>query len=136
MYLVDTSVWIDYIQGRDARQVSFLDDLLKNPLAVGVTDVIYMEILQGAKDQKTFDLLRSYFSGQQFYRFSDPELSHASAAQIYFDCRRQGVTVRSTMDCLIAQCAIEHELTLLHHDRDFKHLASIVPALRHQHFLE
>jgi predicted nucleic acid-binding protein len=136
MYLVDTSVWIDYIQGRDARQVSFLDDLLKNPLAVGVTDVIYMEILQAAKDQKTFDMLRSYFSGQQFYRFSDPELSHASAAQIYFDCCRQGVTVRSTMDCLIAQCAIEHELTLLHHDRDFKHLASVVSAFRHQHFLE
>ena len=136
MYLVDTSVWIDYIQGRDARQVSFLDDLLKNPLAVGVTDVIYMEILQAAKDQKTFDMLRSYFSGQQFYRFSDPELSHASAAQIYFDCRQQGVTVRSIMDCLIAQCAIEHELTLLHHDRGFKHLASVVSALRHQHFLE
>ena len=136
MYLVDTSVWIDYIQGRDARQVHFLDDLLKNPLAVGLSDLIYMEILQGAKDQRTFDLFRSYFSGQQFYRFSDPELSHVSAAQIYYDCRRQGVTVRSTLDCLIAQCAIEHELILLHHDRDFKHMASIVSALQHKHFLE
>lgn len=136
MYLVDTSVWIDYIQGRDTRSVNFLDELLKNPLAVGITDLIYMEILQGAKDQKIFDRLRRYFSGQQFYRFIDPEPSHACAAQIYFDCRRQGVTVRSTLDCLIAQCAIEHELILLHHDRDFKQMAKIVPALRQQHYFE
>jgi len=136
MYLVDTSVWIDYIQGRAARQVSFLDDLLKNPLAVGISDVIYMEILQGAKDQKTFDRLRSYFSGQLFYRFTDSELSHASAAQLFYDCRRQGITVRSALDCLVAQCAIEHELILLHHDRDFKHMAKIIPVLRQKHFLE
>jgi predicted nucleic acid-binding protein len=136
MYLVDTSVWIDYIQGSDARQISFLDELLKNPLAVGLTDLIYMEILQGAKDQSSFDQLRRYFSGQQFYRFIDPEQSHTSAAQIYFDCRRQGVTVRSTLDCLIAQCAIEHELILLHHDRDFKQMVTIVPALQQKHFLE
>lgn len=136
MYLVDTSVWIDYIQGSDARQISFLDELLKNPLAVGLTDLIYMEILQGAKDQHSFDQLRSYFRGQQFYRFTDPEQSNASAAQIYFDCRRQGVTVRSTLDCLIAQCAIEHELILLHHDRDFKQMATIVPALQQKHFLK
>jgi hypothetical protein len=136
MYLVDTSVWIDYIQGSDARQISFLDELLKNPLAVGLTDLIYMEILQGAKDQRSFDQLGSYFRGQQFYRFTDPEQSHTSAAQIYFDCRRQGVTVRSTLDCLIAQCAIEHELILLHHDRDYIQMATIVTALQQKHFLE
>lgn len=136
MYLVDTSVWISYILGGNARQISFLDELLKNPLAVGLTDLIYMEILQGAKDQSSFDQLRRYFWGQQFYRFTDPEHSHASAAQIYFDCRQQGVTVRSTLDCLIAQCAIEHELILLHHDRDFKQMATIVPPLQHKHFLE
>ena len=136
MYLVDTSVWIDYINGRDAEQVNFLDDLLKNPLAVGITDFIYMEILQGAKDQKSLDQLRRYFSGQQFYRFTDPEHSHASAAQIYFDCRRLGVTVRSTLDCLIAQCAIENALILLHHDRDFIQIAKLVPDLRHKHFFD
>ena len=136
MYLVDTSVWISYIQGGNAREISFLDELLKNPLAVGLTDLIYMEILQGAKDQSSFDQLRRYFSGQQFYRLTDPERSHASAAQIYFDCRRQGVTVRSTLDCLIAQCAIEHDLILLHHDRDFEQMATIVPTLQHKHFLE
>lgn len=66
MYLVDTSVWIDYIQGRNAKQVSFLDELLKNPLAVGITDLIYMEILQGAKDQKNLDRLRRYLAASNF----------------------------------------------------------------------
>ncbi len=136
MYLVDTSIWIDYLQGRNAPQVLFLDELLDNPLAVGIADVIYMEILQGARDQDAFDRLRSYFSGQRFHRFEDLEASHAAAAQIYFDCRRQGVTVRSTLDCLIAQCALEHGLILLHHDRDFKNMAAVLPALRHKHFLD
>ncbi len=136
MYLVDTSVWIDYLQGRDRPHVLFLDELLKNPLAVGIADVIYMEILQGARDQETFDRLRDYFAGQRFYRFDDPGSSHAAAAQIYFDCRRQGITVRSTLDCLIAQCSLEHGLILFHHDRDFNNMAAALPAMRHKHFLD
>lgn len=136
MYLIDTSVWIDYIKGRDVRQVHFLDQILSNPLAIGITDIIYMEILQGASDQTTFDQFRRYFCGQKFYRFPDPEFSHAAAAQIYFDCRRKGITVRSTLDCLIAQCAIEHELILLHQDNDFKYMATALPALRQKHFLD
>ncbi|MBI4754818.1 MAG: PIN domain-containing protein [Betaproteobacteria bacterium] len=136
MYLVDTSVWLDYLRGREDVHVGFLDELLTNPLAVGITDLIYMEILQGARDQNAFDRLRRYFSGQRFYRFDDPEQSHAAAARIYFDCRRQGVTVRSTVDCLIAQCAMEHGLVLLHHDSDFRFMAAAVPALRQRHFLD
>ena len=136
MYLVDTSVWIDYLQGRNVPHVRFLDELLGNPLAAGIADVIYMEILQGARDQEAFDRLRSYFGGQRFYRFDDPEASHAAAAQIYFACRRQGITVRSTLDCLIAQCSLEHDLILFHHDRDFKNMAAALPALRQKHFLD
>jgi predicted nucleic acid-binding protein len=136
MYLVDTSIWIDYLNGRDAAQVEFLDDLLNNPLATGITDLIYMEILQGAGNQAAFDRFQSYFRGQRFYRFEDPEVSHGSAARIYFDCRQQGITVRSTVDCLIAQCALEHDLILLHHDRDFKNLGRALPALRQKHFLQ
>ena len=63
MYLVDTSVWIDYLRGRDVAHVRFLDELLANPLAVGISDLIYLEILQGATDERAFDKLRQYFSG-------------------------------------------------------------------------
>ncbi len=54
---------------------------------------------------------------------------------MYLDGRSQGVTVRSTLDCLIAQCAIEHDLILLHNDRDYVALGQAVPALRQRHFL-
>ena len=52
------------------------------------------------------------------------------------ECRHRSVTLRSTADCLIAQCAMESDLTLLHHDRDFERIASIVPALKEKSFLD
>ena len=135
MYLVDTSVWIDYLRGRAAAHVHLLDELLQNPLAVGLTDVVYMEILQGARDARSFARLREYFGGQRFYRFEEPVASHAAAAGLYFDCRRRGFTVRSTLDCLIARCAIENDLILLHHDQDFIKLGKVAPELRQKHFM-
>ena len=135
MYLVDTSVWVDYIRGRDDPHVDFVRELLSNPLAVSITDLVYMEILQGARDPASYDRLRDYFSGQRFVAFDQPIASHAAAARIYLDCRRRGVTVRSSVDCLIAQSAMESNLTLLHHDRDFTRIAAVVPAFRQQSFL-
>ena len=135
MYLVDTSVWIDYLRGRDAAHVRFLDELLANPLAVGISDLIYLEILQGATDARAFDKLRQYFSGQRFYRFSDAEASHASAAKLYFDARRAGITVSFNLDCLIAQCAVDHDLILLHNDVNFVRLGDVAPTLKQRHFL-
>ena len=135
MYLVDTSVWIDYLRGRDVAHVHFLDELLANPLAVGISDLIYLEILQGATDARAFDKLRQYFSGQRFYRFADAEASHANAAKLYFNARRAGITVRSNLDCLIAQCAIDHDLILLHNDADFVRLGAVNLKLKQRHFL-
>lgn len=135
MYLVDTSVWIDYLQGRVALHVEFLDDLLGNPLAVGLSDAIYLEILQGARDTNALERLCRYFGTQRFYGFADSRQAHEAAARLYQQGRRQGITIRSTLDCLIAQCAIENDLILLHHDRDYLNLSSVVPDLRQRHFL-
>ena len=136
MYLVDTLVWIDFLQNRAGAHVEFLDSLLENPLAVGISEVIYIEILQGANNQGAFDRLRCYFSSQRFYDFADSRQAHEAAAQIYQTCRRQGVTVRSTLDCQIAQCAIEHNLVLLHHDRYFSNMGLVIHELRQKHFLQ
>ena len=136
MYLVDTSVWIAYIRGHDRTHVRFLRDLLSNPLAVSITPLIYMEILQGARDPTSYDRLQSYFSGQRFVDFDQPVAGHEAAARMYVDCRRRGVTVRSSLDCLIAQCAIESDLTLFHHDRDFRNIGSVVPALKEKNFID
>lgn len=136
MYLVDTSVWVDYLRGEDRPHVALLRELLSHPLAVGITHLIYMEILQGARDAAAFDRLGSYFAGQRFYSFTDPAAGHGRAARIYFDCRRRGVTVRSTVDCVVAQCAMESGLILLHHDQDFRNIARVVPAFREKSFLD
>ena len=136
MYLVDTSVWIDYFCGSDLPHVALLDRLIDNPLAVGISDLIYLEILQGAKAPADFERWKLYFAGQRFYRFDEPAASHAAAAQIYQDCRKQGVTVRSMIDCLIAQCARENDLVLLHNDADFARMAKVAPKLKQKHFLK
>ncbi len=116
--------------------MEFLDALLLTPMIVGITDLIYMEILQGARNEAGFEKLQTYFSTQQFYRFEEPQSSYEAAALMFFRCRRQGITVRSSIDCLIAQCALENELILLHHDKDFVRLEKIVPQLRQKHFLD
>ncbi len=135
MYLVDTSVWVDYIQGHETRAVQFLDDLLPNPLAVHINDQIYLEILQGARTKKSFAKLQRYFSGQRFCSFENSRESHALAAGLYFECRRKGITIRSSIDCLIAQCAIENNLLLLHQDRDYVKIKTVAPGLGQKHFL-
>ena len=86
MYLVDTSVWVDFIRGRDEPHVSLLRDLLANPLAVNITHLVYMEILQGARDQAFYVRLKEYFSGQRFVGFEQPLASHAAAARMFLDC--------------------------------------------------
>jgi predicted nucleic acid-binding protein len=135
MYLVDTSVWVSYINGYDTPAVELLDALLLMPMAVGITDLIYMEILQGAKSEAAYKKLQKYFSTQKFYRFTDPRSSYEKAALIYLSCRRRGITVRSSIDCLIAQCALENKLILLHHDNDYRNLEKVIPGLRQKHFL-
>jgi predicted nucleic acid-binding protein len=135
MFLIDTSVWIDYLRGVDSAHVVFLDKQLSNPIATGISDLIYLELLQGARDQRSFATLEQFFSGQRFYRFADPLKSHALAAKLYFDARKIGISVRSSLDCLIAQCAMEHDLILLHNDKDFLRLAKVTKHLKQKHFL-
>lgn len=135
MYLIDTSVWVDYIGGKDTPAVELLDELLSIPSATGINDQIYLEILQGAKDEPAFRKFQRYFSTQRFHDFDDSRKSHEAAAALYCKARRSGITIRSSIDCLIAQCALEHGLVLIHQDRDYVKLGQVVPKLKQQHFL-
>jgi len=92
----------------------------------GITSIIYQEILQGASTRKEYITLDAYLSTQRFFHPKDQLASYAGAADIYFTCRKQGITIRSTIDCLIGQIALEHELFLLHNDKDFDAMASVV----------
>lgn len=93
----------------------------------GITSFIYQEVLQGAGSEKEYRKLKTYLSTQRFYHPEDPVDSYQSAAQIYFKCRRKGISVRSTIDCLIAQITLEQNLILLHNDKDFDAISTVVP---------
>jgi predicted nucleic acid-binding protein len=128
--LVDTSVWIDFIRGGSRESTGRLRVALDGGVLPAITSSVYQEILQGAVDERTFREYRSYFRGQPFLQPLDPGESHERAARIYFDCRRKGLTVRSSIDCLIAQIAMEHDVPLLHDDGDFEQIARVLPKLR------
>src|SRR5687767_1953548 len=115
MYLIDTSVWIDYFREINNESTKKLTSILDRHLPFGITGVIYQEILQGANSLQDFNQLKEYFETQRFFHPSD--VSYGSAAKIFYLCRKKGITIRSTIDCFIAQIAIEHHLILLHNDQ-------------------
>ena len=127
MILADTSVLIDFLQGRKTESGQRLKTVLQQGIPFGINSFIYQEVLQGAKSEKEYRLLKKYLETQLFYHPKDAVESFAKAARIYFDCRRKGVTIRSTIDCIIAQTAIEHDLFLLHNDSDYDAMARVIP---------
>ena len=126
MILVDTSVLIDFFKGRKNNPCQKLELILNQGLPFGINSFIFQEVLQGAKSDKEYRTLKKYLESQRFYNLNDPVDSFAKAARIYFDCQKRGVTIRSTIDCLIAQTALEHDLFLLHNDTDFDAMASVI----------
>jgi predicted nucleic acid-binding protein len=123
MILVDTSVLIDYLKGIDNRSTKMFHQVLEKGIPFGINHVIYMEVLQGAKTERDYNALKKYLDTQTFYELKRRKESYADAAKMYFKLRQKGVTVKSTMDCLIAQVAIENDLFLLHNDRDFSRIS-------------
>jgi predicted nucleic acid-binding protein len=103
--------------------------MLDRGYPVGLTGAIYQEVLQGVSSKGEFDQVSEYLGSQTFYQPRDPVESHREAALIYLRCRRAGVTIRSALDCLIARVAIEHDLFLLHDDRDFENTAKVMTEL-------
>ncbi|MEO6951566.1 MAG: PIN domain-containing protein [Polyangia bacterium] len=127
MILVDTSVLIAYLGGKPVRTAAALQKLLDEDAAFFLTPVVIQEVLQGARDEKQWKLLHRYLEGQPIVDAADSVAHAIAAARIYVDCRRKGLTIRSSVDCWIAQLALEHDLTLLHDDRDFETIARVRP---------
>ncbi|MEW6586529.1 MAG: PIN domain nuclease [Nitrospirota bacterium] len=130
MVLVDTSVMIDYLAGNENDAVLRFQYILDHNIPFGISPFVYQEILQGVKTEKDFFKTKRYLDTQRFYSLGDEKESFASAAKIYFRCRKKGITVGSTMDCLIAQTAIENNLLFLHNDSDFDNIAKVVSELK------
>ena len=125
MILVDTSVLIEYLRGKENKNAKRFQLVLDSGIPYGINSFIYQELLQGVRTEDEFTLLKQYLDTQRFYRLRDERESFAQAARIYFDCRRKGIALTSTIDCLIAQTAIDNELFLLHNDSDFDRIAEV-----------
>jgi hypothetical protein len=115
--LVDSSVWIDYFLSADTAQVALLDSLFgRSPLAVG--DLIAAEVLQGVRDEREFKLVKKTLDAFDHVDLVGYDLA-VKASQNYRLLRSRGITIRKTIDTLIATRCLEDDLTLLHSDRDF-----------------
>ena len=124
MILVDSSVWIDYFRGTRNEQTDLLDALLSSePVAVG--DLMLAEVLQGFNSERDFNQAKNVLLSLHQVDIRGTEIA-IQAARNFRTLRLHGVTVRKTIDVLIATRCIETDLLLLHSDRDFdafeKHL--------------
>lgn len=127
MILVDTSVWIDVF-----RRVRPLDLEAVADLGDVVTCLpVIQEVLQGFRDERAFRLARDAMLALPCVESPLREAVVLEAAALYRSARRVGLTVRSSADCLIAVCALRHDLEVLHRDRDFAAIAKVAP-LRHR----
>ena len=117
MLVVDTSVWIDYFSGVKNPQTDFLDTILDNtPIIIG--DLILAEVLQGFRYDPDFEKVRRVLGKFMQVSMVNPALAVQSARNYRF-LRQKGVTVRKTIDSLIATFCIENDHQLLHNDSDF-----------------
>jgi predicted nucleic acid-binding protein len=130
MILVDTSVLIDYFKGIDSRPAKLLDELVENGIPYGINDFVFQELLQGSRTINEFNTLKDYLETIPFYNLQNGKESYEKAAFMNFQCRKNGITVRSTIDLLIAEIAIENNLLLLHNDGDFDNIGKVIKELK------
>ncbi|NMG20225.1 type II toxin-antitoxin system VapC family toxin [Brasilonema bromeliae] len=131
MLLIDTSVWISVFRDSSGQIGKQLETLIAER-EVLLTRFTQLELLQGSLNEKEWILLSIYLETQDYVELTSH--SWQAAARIYYDLRRQGLTVRSPIDCCIAQSALENDLLLIHNDRDFETIAQVRRSLQHFRF--
>jgi len=117
MILIDTSIWINVL-GKNKPE-NYINNLHQ---IIGERDVVLtrfqqLELLQGCSNEKEWGKLVEYLEGQDYLEMLPT--TWQSAARIFYELRKKGITVRSPIDCCIAQIAIERRVLLIHDDRDF-----------------
>lgn len=118
MVLVDSSVWIDFFRNKQTSQTDLMVTLLQADEELALADVILLEVLQGFRSDKQVQTALEAFAEMPCFTVGGKALAIV-AANNYRTMRQKGVTVRSTLDCLIATFCIENGFPLLHNDRDY-----------------
>jgi len=124
MIVADTSVWIDYVRGIDAPHTNLLDyELDHNRIITG--DLIITEFLQGFRIEKDYKAAKEIMESLEYHNFVGKKIALQSA-QNFRILRKNGVTVRKTIDVIIATFCMENSFELLHNDRDFDPIEEIL----------
>jgi len=118
LIFVDSSVWIDYFNGTRSAETNYLDSLL-GVEPVGLGDVVLIEVLQGFRRDRDYRTARELLTSLTVFTLGGQDIALKSADNFRF-LRKRGVTVRKTIDVLIATFCIEKKLPLLHSDKNFE----------------
>ena len=122
--LIDTSIWIEVLRDGTGTVAKHVRTEVADE-TVTLTRFNELELLQGAANEREWATLSEYLAGQEYLEIGAD--TWRDAARIYYELRRRGQTVRSAIDCCIAQLAIEHNARLLHNDGDFDAIAEVRP---------
>ncbi|MCP4715082.1 MAG: PIN domain nuclease [Deltaproteobacteria bacterium] len=117
MVLVDTTVWIDFFSPRTSLHVKALEMLIEERNDICICGVVLTEVLQGIQNDLEYKKTKDLFNNLLFLPMSYQVFVHSS--KIYRSLRKKGITIRNTVDCMIAAVAIESKIPLLHNDKDF-----------------
>jgi predicted nucleic acid-binding protein len=127
MLLVDTSVWIDFLNGFESAEAKCLANGITDNQPIMVTGIVLTEILAGLRSESEADRIGSLLLDGFEFAPEPSRADYVAAAKIYRACRAGGATLRSSVDCLIAQVCLRDSLLLLTKDRDFNAIARHVP---------
>jgi hypothetical protein len=119
MVLVDSSVWIDFLGNSIGHKIELLATMIRRDERVLLGDLVLAEVLQGVRSDREFRIVKKALLSLESVQLVTPSLAIKSA-QNYRLLRGAGITVRKTIDCLIATWCIEHGVPLLFSDRDFQ----------------
>ena len=121
--IVDSSVWIDgFNPKKNTPEKAILKQLILNDFPIYLCPIIYQEILQGIREEKVFAQMKTVL---QQYRILNLDLMYVTnhAVDLYRHLRKKGITIRKSVDCLIASYAIIANMHILHNDNDFTQIA-------------
>lgn len=124
MILIDASAFVEFLNRTGSREDILIAQLIRNDDPIALADITLTEILQGIKNDRECREVKTSLLTFPILCLKNTE-SYISAAELYRKCRKKGLTIRSTIDILIAQIALEHSATLLHNDRDFDAIAQV-----------
>jgi predicted nucleic acid-binding protein len=122
--VVDTTVWIDFLESRGSGFDRHLTELIENDAPIALVDIVYCEILQGIRDDDTYQRTRLSLLAYPILRPVGLQ-TFETAANFYRMAQRRGFTIRRTVDCLIAATCVEAGGEIYHNDRDFDALAKV-----------